>query len=100
MVSVFPFVFLLRARLCLTSHKVEGIREYGFPQEKEDYTIDDTSAMDVDVDPPLVGRVHPEAQLSTQRSNLRLFPPPIFSRQGIPQNYKCVAVYRPEPISI
>ncbi|KAH9998354.1 RNA polymerase III transcription factor IIIC subunit-domain-containing protein [Russula vinacea] len=45
------------------------------------------SAMDVDIDPQLVGRSHPEAQHSTQRSNLRLFPPPIFSRQGIPQNY-------------
>lgn len=24
------------------------------------------------------------------RSNLRLFTPPLFSRQGVPQNYKCV----------
>ena len=74
---------------------MEGIRGYRFPQEREDYTIDDPSAMDIDIDPQLVGRVHPEAQLSTQRSNLRLFPPPIFSRQGIPQNYKCVT--QPEP---
>lgn len=69
---------------------VEGIREYRFPQETEDYTTDDPSAMDVDIDPQFVERSHPEAQHSTQRSNLRLFPPPIFSRQGIPQNYKCV----------
>jgi hypothetical protein len=70
---------------------VEGIRGFQFPQEMEDYaTTDDASAMDVDIDPQLVGRAHPEAQHSTQRSNLRLFPPPIFSRQGIPQNYKCV----------
>jgi len=69
---------------------VEGIRGYQFPSEKEDYTTDDPSSMDVDIDPQLVGRAHPEAQHSTQRSNLRLFPPPIFSRQGIPQNYKCV----------
>ena len=70
---------------------VEGIRGFQFPQEMEDYTTtDDASAMDVDIDSQLVGRAHPEAQHSTQRSNLRLFPPPIFSRQGIPQNYKCV----------
>ena len=69
---------------------VEGIRGYRFPQETEDYTTEDPSAMDVDIDPQLAGRSHPEAQHSTQRSNLRLFPPPIFSRQGIPQNYKYV----------
>ena len=71
-------------------HTVEGICGYRFPQETEDYTIEDPSAMDVDIDPQLVGRSLPEAQHSTQRSNLRLFPPPIFSRQGIPQNYKYV----------
>ena len=70
---------------------MEGIRAYRFPQETEDYTIDDPSAMDVDIDPQLIGRTQPEAQHSTQRSNLRLFPPPIFSRQGISQNYKYVA---------
>jgi len=69
---------------------VEGIHAYRLPQETEDYTIDDPSAMDVDIDPQLVGRTQPEAQHSTQRSNLRLFPPPIFSRQGISQNYKYV----------
>jgi general transcription factor 3C polypeptide 5 (transcription factor C subunit 1) len=73
---------------------VEGIRGYQLSQEKEDYTNDDPSAMDVDIDPQLVGRAHPESQHSTQRSNLRLFPPPIFSRQSIPQNYKCVPTPR------
>jgi general transcription factor 3C polypeptide 5 (transcription factor C subunit 1) len=75
----------------LSDVSVEGIRAYRLPQETEDYTIDDPSAMDVDIDPQLVGRAQPEAQHSTQRSNLRLFPPPIFSRQGISQNYKYVA---------
>ena len=70
---------------------VEGIRGYRLPQETEDYTTEDPSAMGVDIDPQLAGRSHPEAQHSTQRSNLRLFPPPIFSRQGIPQNYKYVS---------
>ena len=75
----------------LSDVSVEGIRAYRLPQETEDYTIDDPSAMDVDIDPQLVGRAQPEAQHSAQRSNLRLFPPPIFSRQGISQNYKYVA---------
>ena len=74
---------------------VEGIRGYQFPQETESYIIDDPSTMDVDIDPQLDGRAHPEEQHSSQRSNLRLFPPPIFSRQGIPQNYKCVASLQP-----
>ncbi len=76
---------------------VEGISAYRLPQETEDYTIDDPSAMDVDIDPQLVGRTQPEAQHSTQRSNLRLFPPPIFSRQGISQNYKYVLPPFPGP---
>ena len=87
-VSAFLFLcFIVPERPTII---VEGIRGYRFPQETEDYTIDDPSAMDVDIDPQLVGRSHPEAQHSTQRSNLRLFPPPIFSRQGLPQNYKYV----------
>ena len=90
--SFLPFphscsCFILGGSLMVT---VEGIRSYHFPGEKEDYTTDDPSAMDVDIDPLLVGRAHPEAQHSTQRSDLRLFPPPIFSRQGISQNYKYV----------
>jgi general transcription factor 3C polypeptide 5 (transcription factor C subunit 1) len=85
--------FLLIELLDIT---VEGIRAYRLPQETEDYTTDDPSAMDVDIDPQLVGRTQPEAQHSTQRSNLRLFPPPIFSRQGISQNYKYVAPSPPQ----
>jgi general transcription factor 3C polypeptide 5 (transcription factor C subunit 1) len=84
--SIRSFLFIE-----LSDVSVEGIRAYRLPQETEDYTIDDPSAMDVDIDPQLVGRAQPEAQHSTQRSNLRLFPPPIFSRQGISQNYKYVA---------
>ncbi|KAH9981862.1 RNA polymerase III transcription factor IIIC subunit-domain-containing protein [Russula compacta] len=87
---------LSKLRRAMTALDVEGIREYRFPQETEDYTTDDPSAMDVHIDPQLVGRLHPDAQHSTQRSNLRLFPPPIFSRQGIPQNYN----FKANPMSI
>ena len=85
--------FMLQPRFSYLNFRtitVEGIRGYRLPQETEDYTTDDPSAMDVDIDPQLVGRDHPEAEHSTQRSSLRLFPPPIFSRQGIHQNYKYV----------
>lgn len=30
---------------------------------------------------------------SSSSSGLRLFPPPLFSRQAIPQGYKCVPIY-------
>jgi general transcription factor 3C polypeptide 5 (transcription factor C subunit 1) len=92
----FPSLARTQLRPCFWYDiTVEGIREYRIPQEREDYTVDDPSAMDIDIDPELVGRAHPEAQHSNQQSNLRLFPPPIFSRQGIPQNYKCVVLSWP-----
>ncbi|KAI0306927.1 RNA polymerase III transcription factor IIIC subunit-domain-containing protein [Multifurca ochricompacta] len=87
---------LSKLRRAMTALDVESIREYRFPQEKEDYTIGDPSSMDVDIDPQLVGRSHPEPQQSAQRSNLRLLPPPIFSRQGIPQNYN----FKANPMSV
>ncbi|KAH9973046.1 RNA polymerase III transcription factor IIIC subunit-domain-containing protein, partial [Lactifluus volemus] len=87
---------LSKLRRAMSALDVEGIREYRITQEREDYTVDDPSAMDVDIDPELVGRAHPEAQHSNQRSNLRLFPPPIFSRQGIPQNYN----FKSNPMSV
>jgi len=36
-------------------------------------------------------------QSSVTRSNLRLFPPPLFSRQNVPQNYKRVPLLRSSP---
>ena len=58
---------------------------YNIPEEREDYTVTHPSAMDVEIDPALIA----EAQLPTEvKSNLRLPPPPLFSRQGIPQIYK------------
>jgi hypothetical protein len=64
---------------------VEAIRGYIIPEEKEDYIVPvDPSSSD--------GESHPAVETGEQRvqtrSNLRLFPPPLFSRQGISQNYK------------
>ena len=61
---------------------VDAIRQYTIPEEREDYVVaKDPTAMEID--PELTGGV-PQAT----KSNLRLFPPPLFSRQSIPQNYK------------
>ena len=66
---------------------VEGILNYSIPEEKEDYTVEvQSDAMDIDIDPALSGEVQKPAK--TIKSNLRLPPPPLFSRQTIPQIYK------------
>jgi general transcription factor 3C polypeptide 5 (transcription factor C subunit 1) len=81
---------------------VEVLRSYTIPEEKAEYVVPSTSqvpdtSMDVDVnlDPQLAGpanvQLPPEAHVTpgaTMKSNLRLFPPPLFSRQTIPQGYK------------
>ncbi|KAG5351267.1 hypothetical protein C0989_007207 [Termitomyces sp. Mn162] len=81
------------------SFVVDALQSYVIPEEKADYTISVQStsgtAMDTDInlDPELTGisvsRHQPESRtIPVMRSNLRLFPPPLFSRQTIPQGYK------------
>ena len=65
--------------------------QYHIPPEKEEYTVTaaeaDPSAMDID--PQLLGDHSTDSNTDLKtRSNLRLFPAPLFSRQGVPQNYK------------
>lgn len=55
---------------------VDAIREYVIPAEKPDYS-----------NLPTPANVHPDL-LPVSPGNLRLFPPPLFSRQTIPQAYK------------
>jgi hypothetical protein len=70
-----------------TSHsKVDAIRQYSILEEKEDYLVS-TSVHPPELDPALAEQ---SEQTSESRSNLRLFPPPLFSRQNVPQNYKRV----------
>jgi general transcription factor 3C polypeptide 5 (transcription factor C subunit 1) len=64
---------------------VEAIQQYSIPEEKEDYTLPANPVLD----PQLVADSKEPQSISSTRSNLRLFPPPLFSRQGISQNYKC-----------
>lgn len=68
---------------------MEAIRNYSIPDEKEDYIISaDADAMVID--PQLSGE--PVAEPLEMKSNLRLFPPPLFSRQNVPQHYGFVAL--------
>lgn len=69
---------------CLDVLVVDAIRQYTIPEEKEDYVLSSWAGTDPNIDPGLVNHDEP----MTTQSNLRLFPPPIFSRQGIPQNYR------------
>jgi hypothetical protein len=49
--------------------------------------------IDMNLDPELTGIPHPEpGPEQPMRSNLRLFPPPLFSRQAVPQSYKFVDI--------
>ncbi|CCL99174.1 uncharacterized protein FIBRA_01189 [Fibroporia radiculosa] len=82
-------------RLAMQSMNVEGIMNFRIPQEKEDYYVPkDPSAMDIDPDLNAAGISDPPG--STLKSNLRLFPPPLFSRQVIPQNYN----FKANPASV
>jgi hypothetical protein len=54
---------------------------YRMPPETEDHVVEMTHS--TNLDPALQS---PE-ETTVSYGNLRLFPPPVFSRQGIPQNY-------------
>lgn len=70
---------------------VEGIMNFRIPPEQEDYVVpEDPSA--IDIDPQLTGTDNNHQSGLKLKSNLRLFPPPLFSRQNIPQNYKYVKI--------
>lgn len=75
---------------------VDGILQYSMPEEQEDYIVaEDSMDMDVDIDPQLknpVGSSSSSADAQKIRSNLRLPPPPLFSRQAVPQLYKCASI--------
>lgn len=72
---------------------VDAIKNYRIPPEKEDYEIPvDATIPDVPIDPILRLSDGPDA-LPRMKSNLRLFPPPLFSRQLIPQIYKLGSLY-------
>ncbi|KAI0643723.1 RNA polymerase III transcription factor IIIC subunit-domain-containing protein [Trametes meyenii] len=80
---------LAHLRKAMDTMDVDGILKYHIPPEKEDYTITETDPFAMDIDPQLLGEgeIAGSSTSKTTRSNLRLFTPPLFSRQGVPQNY-------------
>ncbi|KAF8803887.1 hypothetical protein BYT27DRAFT_7340686 [Phlegmacium glaucopus] len=83
-----------KLRLAMDNMDVQSLCSYTIPRENKGYkplpaTISNEPA-DVNLDPQLRGISQqcdtPDNQVA--HSNLRLFPPPLFSRQTIPQGYK------------
>ncbi|KAI9001131.1 RNA polymerase III transcription factor IIIC subunit-domain-containing protein [Trametes punicea] len=87
-----------RLRKAMDTMDVDGILRYHIPPEKEDYSITEADALAMDIDPQLLGEGDAAGSSTTTktRSNLRLFTPPLFSRQVVPQNYN----YKANPASI
>ncbi|KAH9918126.1 RNA polymerase III transcription factor IIIC subunit-domain-containing protein [Fomitopsis serialis] len=75
---------IAKLRSAMDTMDVDGILRYRVPEEREDYIVsEDPAAMDID--PKLTGTGASAGP--KMKSNLRLFTPPLFSRQAIPQNY-------------
>ena len=75
----------------LFTSSVETIHAYKIPDilsDKEPSTQFVQPAEDANLDPQLLALSPKSQQNTVTRSNLRLFPPPLFSRQTIPQGYK------------
>ncbi|KAG2152028.1 RNA polymerase III transcription factor IIIC subunit-domain-containing protein [Suillus cothurnatus] len=83
---------LAQLRLAMDRMDVDAIRQYSVPEEKEDYVVP-ASTHPPELDPALAEQ---NEQTFGSRSNLRLFPPPLFSRQNVPQNYN----FKANPASI
>ncbi|KAJ3847681.1 RNA polymerase III transcription factor IIIC subunit-domain-containing protein [Lentinula lateritia] len=86
-----------RLRSAMDRMDVQAITSYRTPPEKEDYRIASESLfsnlVEEGIDP--ANNTKPSSGQAF-RSNLRLFPPPIFSRQGIAQSYN----FKTNPASI
>ncbi|KAJ7095191.1 RNA polymerase III transcription factor IIIC subunit-domain-containing protein [Mycena belliarum] len=92
-----------KLRLAMDSMDVEAIRAYVIPPEKADYMVpapapsSQGASIDMNLDPELTGIPLPGPNPDQpMRSNLRLFPPPLFSRQTLPQLYN----FKPNPASM
>ncbi|KAI0079703.1 hypothetical protein K474DRAFT_1705387 [Panus rudis PR-1116 ss-1] len=80
---------ITKLRSSLDKMDVEDILKFRMPEEKEDYVVpSDPNSMDID--PKLLrtdGDTQAELAPPEFKSNMRLPPPPVFSRQAVPQNY-------------
>lgn len=72
---------------CLIYGLANAIKNFTFGLEKEEYYVADQSTPTLDpsllTDEEVITMKEPK-----YRSDLRMMPPPVFSRQGIPQMYK------------
>ncbi|KZT74547.1 hypothetical protein DAEQUDRAFT_720727 [Daedalea quercina L-15889] len=84
---------IAKLRSAMDAMDVDGILSYRVPEEKEDYVVLKDQAP-MDIDPQLTGAE--ELGGPKLKNNLRLFTPPLFSRQAIPQNYN----YKSNPASV
>ena len=79
---------------------MQALCSYTIPKENKGHkpptTISNKSA-DVNLDPQLLAISDTPDSHQAAHSGLRLFPPPLFSRQAIPQGYKSVIFLFPEP---
>jgi len=83
-----------KLRMAMERFDVDEIRRYSILEEKEDYVVpEDPSEMIID--PQLSGEA-PQEEPAAMKSNLRLFPPPLFSRQNVPQHYN----FKANPASV
>ncbi|KAF9780292.1 RNA polymerase III transcription factor IIIC subunit-domain-containing protein [Thelephora terrestris] len=73
-----------KLRMAMEDLDVDAIRKFIIPEEKEDYTAPrDPNAMSID---PEMSGGPPNATVE-MKSTMRTFPPPLFSRISIPQQY-------------
>ncbi|CAK5263051.1 unnamed protein product [Mycena citricolor] len=87
----------LRTAMDITDGIVETLRSYSMPAERAEYLVPVMSPESSSTDMNAMTNLDPalertpddaEAQRQPRQSNLRLFPPPLFSRQALPQPYK------------
>ena len=78
---------------------VDGLCSYTIPADPFKVQVPSSSsdaavehAVSMNLDPELVHVSLDGLESSSWVGSLRAFPPPLFSRQGIPQGYKCVIV--------
>ena len=82
---------------------MEALCSYTIPKEDKGHKPSATilnEPTDMNLDPQLLGISDVPDNHQAALSGLRLFPPPLFSRQAIPQGYKSVFISFPEKPSI
>ncbi|KAF9013348.1 RNA polymerase III transcription factor IIIC subunit-domain-containing protein [Cyathus striatus] len=81
-----------KLRTAMDEMDVDALSPYVVPPEQSEYTIPVAMPIapnedDMNLDPQLREPNPEPSTVTVMRSNLRLFPPPLFSRQTIPQGY-------------